>query len=187
MTKPTLRRPAAAIATSAKAPARAPVSAPSANELATLLATIELVNQPGHLLRRAQQRAVEIYQHEVGEAGLRPPQFAVVLTVFQNPGLNQTALVQLTGIDRSTIADMLSRLVRRGILKRRRTDTDGRANTLQVTDAGEAMLREAVGIVARVQERILEPLTPAERENFMRLLMKVSDLPNSLSFRRKPE
>lgn len=185
MTKSARRRPSSATAAALgkPVPARATVAA----DLATLLATIELVNQPGHLLRRAQQRAVEIYQHEVGETGLRPPQFAVVLTVFQNPGLNQTALVQLTGIDRSTIADMLSRLVRRGILKRRRTATDGRANTLQVTEAGEAMLREAVGIVARVQERILEPLSPAEREAFMRLLMKVSDLPNSLSFRRRPD
>ncbi|MGE0735405.1 MAG: MarR family winged helix-turn-helix transcriptional regulator [Alphaproteobacteria bacterium] len=158
-----------------------------AADLAKALATLELVNQPGHLLRRAQQRAVEIYAQEVGDTGLRPPQFAVVLTVFQNPGLNQTALVQLTGIDRSTIADMLSRLVRRGILKRRRTDSDGRANTLQLTEQGEAMLREAVRIVNRVQERILEPLAPAEREVFMRLLMKVSDLPNSLSFRRKSD
>ena len=168
-------------------PSRRPVAAPRAPDLAQALATLELVNQPGHLLRRAQQRAVEIYAEELGEAGLRPPQFAVVLTVFQNPGLNQTALVQLTGIDRSTIADMLSRLVRRGILKRRRTDTDGRANTLQVTEEGETLLRAAVHVVNRVQERILEPLAPTERDAFMRLLMKVSDLPNSLPFRRKPE
>ena len=78
-----------------------------------LIDTMDIRHTAGHLLRRAQQRAVDLFVQAVGENGLRPPQFAVLMTVYQNPGLNQTHLVDKTGIDRSTIADMIDRMVAR--------------------------------------------------------------------------
>src|SRR5215470_10270237 len=80
-----------------------------------------LAQSPGHLLRRAQQYAFDIYAREVGVDGLTPRQFAVLVTVDQNEGLSQTDLVRLTGIDRSTLADMISRLLKRDLLARKRT------------------------------------------------------------------
>jgi len=71
---------------------------------------IALHETPGHLLRRAQQRAVDLFVQAVGEQGLRPPQFALLLAAWQNPEANQSELVRITGIDRSTAADMITRL-----------------------------------------------------------------------------
>src|SRR5262249_62030882 len=96
---------------------------------------VDLRRTPGHLLRRAQQRAVDLFVQAVGENGLRPPQFAVLVSVYQNPGLNQTDLVGKTGIDRSTNADMMDRIVPRGYIERRRAAADERVNTLRATSA----------------------------------------------------
>src|SRR5256885_9575222 len=69
---------------------------------------------PGHLLRRCQQRAVEIFAQEIGRARLTPRQFALLLTLARRPGISQTELVAETSIDRSTLGEMIDRLVRRG-------------------------------------------------------------------------
>jgi len=120
-----------------------------------------LVDAPGHLLRRCQQRAVELFAEELGPRRVTPRQFALLITVYQRPGLTQTGLVGVTGIDRSTVGDMLDRLVRRGLIKRKRSGIDQRANTLYILPPGVEMLRGAVTLVDRVQARILEPV-PAE-------------------------
>ena len=53
--------------------------------------------------------------------GLTPRQLAVLITVSQTEGQSQTGLVERTGIDRSTMADIVRRMQRKGLLKRRRT------------------------------------------------------------------
>jgi DNA-binding MarR family transcriptional regulator len=125
---------------------------------------------PGHLLRRCQQRAVEIFMEEIGPTRLTPRQFALLLILAQRPGLTQTALVEETGIDRSTVGDMIDRLVGRGLVRRRRSGRDQRANTLAILPAGTAALTEALPAVERAQLRIMAPLPPATRQSFMAAL-----------------
>lgn len=97
----------------------------------------DLSDSPGHLLRRAQQYAFDLFSKEIGDSRLTPRQFAVLLTVQQNEGLSQTDLVKRTGIDRSTLADMISRLINRKLLSRTRTKADARANSVKITAAGK--------------------------------------------------
>lgn len=142
--------------------------------------TIDLIDvrrTPGHLLRRAQQRAVDLFVQAVGENGLRPPQFAVLLTVYRHPGLNQTHLVDRTGIDRSTIAEMIDRMVARGYIERKRDAADQRVNTLWATGAGIAALDASVDAVLAAQERILAPVPPEKRAALMEALALLAEVP----------
>ena len=66
-----------------------------------------LERSPIHLLHRAGQCAGDIFQAEMGGGDLTPRQYAVLVTVSQNEGLSQTSLVEKTGIDRSTLADIV--------------------------------------------------------------------------------
>jgi DNA-binding MarR family transcriptional regulator len=61
-----------------------------------------------------------------------------------HPGGSQTDLVGLTGIDRSTLADVVRRMQKKGLLQRRRTKEDARAYAVRLTDRGAALLPEAV-------------------------------------------
>lgn len=137
---------------------------------------LSLHSTSGHLLRRAQQRAVEIFIQAAGEDGLRPPQFALLLAAYQNPEANQSELVRLTGIDRSTAADMITRLSARGLVIRGRTKGDGRANRVTVTPAGVAALEATADAVAEVEERIMAPLPAAARSAFLEQLRRLTDL-----------
>lgn len=138
-----------------------------------------LTSSPGHLLRRAQQYAFDVYTQEVGADGLTPRQFAVLLTVDQNEGLSQTDLVRMTGIDRSTLADMISRLLKRDLLARKRTETDQRANAVRITASGRKALKAAMPAVAKAEGRILDPLPTGKRSEFLKALAVLSQAADS--------
>jgi DNA-binding MarR family transcriptional regulator len=138
----------------------------------------KLDRSPIHLLHRAGQCAGDIFLNEMPDGGLTPRQFAVLHTVSQNEGLSQTNLVEITGIDRSTLADIIRRMLKKGLLQRRRTKEDARAYAVRLTDMGWRMLRQADPIVNKVDERVLAVLSAQERDRFLHDLNRIV---NSLS------
>jgi MarR family transcriptional regulator, temperature-dependent positive regulator of motility len=126
-----------------------------------------LLRSPIHLLHRAYQSAGDVFQAEVRIAGLTPRQLAVLLAVAEDEGLNQTRVVDRTGIDRSTVADMVRRLQRKGLLQRRRTREDARAYALKLTNEGRRVLRAAEPLAKLVDARVLNALPSARRDQFI--------------------
>lgn len=133
----------------------------------------QLHKSPIHLLHRAGQCAYEIFQSEVKEGDLTPRQLAVLMTVANHEGLSQTGLVERTGIDRSTLADIVRRMQRKGLLQRRRTREDARAYAVRLTDEGRKVLESAEPLAKRVDERILEALPAKQRDQFVQELMSI--------------
>ena len=113
-----------------------------------------LDRSPIHLLHRAGQCAGDVFQGEIGDTDLTPRQYAVLATVAQNEGLSQTDLVARTGVDRSTLADIVRRMLRKGLLQRRRTKEDARAYAVRLTDEGARRLKACEPLVRRIEERI---------------------------------
>jgi MarR family transcriptional regulator, lower aerobic nicotinate degradation pathway regulator len=135
----------------------------------------DLRTSPGHLLRRAQQFAGDVYQREVGADGLTPRQFAVLYTVDAREGLSQTDLVRETGIDRSTLADMISRMLKKDLLARKRTEGDQRANAVKITAAGRKALKTALPAVTRAEASILDVIPASRRNEFIKTLTLIAD------------
>jgi hypothetical protein len=81
---------------------------------------------PMHLLHQAEQAAGKLFSAK-GKVFVTPRQLAVLVAVAESEGLNQTDVMQRTRIDRSTVADIVQRLVRKGALQRRRSWEDSRA------------------------------------------------------------
>lgn len=98
---------------------------------------------------------------------LTPRQYAVLVTVSQNEGLSQTDLVEKTGIDRSTLADIVRRMLKKSLLQRRRTKEDARAYAVKLTEEGWRVLKSAEPMARRVDDRILSVLTNTQRERFI--------------------
>jgi DNA-binding MarR family transcriptional regulator len=126
-----------------------------------------LARSPLHMLHRAGQCAGEVFHAELQEGELTPRQYAVLVTVAGNEGLSQTGLVERTGIDRSTLADIVRRMLKKGMLQRRRTKEDARAYAVKLTEEGRRVLRNADPLSKKVDERILEALPPKQREQFL--------------------
>lgn len=135
----------------------------------------DLKTSPGHLLRRAQQFSADVYQDAVGADGLTPRQFAVLYTVEAREGLSQTDLVRETGIDRSTLADMIGRMLKKDLLARKRTDGDQRANAVKITAAGRKALKAALPAVAKAEARLLDVIPASKRAEFIKTLTIIAD------------
>ena len=79
---------------------------------------------PLYLLHRAGQCAETLFELEMSPRELTPRQLTVLLAISENHGASQIELVERTGIDRSTMADLVRRLVRKGLLQRQRSNED---------------------------------------------------------------
>ena len=132
---------------------------------------------PSHLLHRAGQHAEDLFTRSIGTLGLTARQYAVLTVVDNLESPSQTALCDATGIDRSTIADIVRRLVTRGLVARRRTAQDARMYAVRLTPEGKNALETAVPIAHGVDAALLECLSPSEREAFCSLLEKVAHAP----------
>lgn len=126
-----------------------------------------------HLLHRAGQCAGDVFQAEMVAGDLTPRQFAVLVAVSQDEGLSQTSLVRKTGIDRSTLADIVRRMLRKGLLQRQRTKDDARAYSVKLTEEGWKALQQAQPTVEVVDSRVLSVLPESDRDRFIADLTKI--------------
>ena len=141
----------------------------------------ELHQKPGHLIRRAQQIAVALFMEECAALDLTPVQYAALVAVREHAGIDATRLSSLIALDRSTLGNVLERLEARKLIQRYPSREDKRVKLLRLTPAGAALITRAKGPVTRAQERILEPLKPADRERLIALLEQLVELNNDVS------
>ncbi len=127
---------------------------------------------PGHFIRRLQQVAVRLFGDCVGPE-LTPVQYAALCAIAQTPGAGQAALAALIGYDRATIGGVIDRLEQKGWVARSGSPEDRRLNLLSITPDGQAALARAAPAVLAVQDKLLEPLDPQEREAFERMCLKL--------------
>jgi DNA-binding MarR family transcriptional regulator len=126
-----------------------------------------------HLLHRAGQLAEDLFARSIGEIGITARQFVVLSVVDGLEDPSQTALCEISGIDRSTLADIVRRLVSRGLLSRRRTRQDARMYAVRITPEGKEVLQRAMPIANKVDEALVASLSPEQREQFGMFLQKV--------------
>ena len=129
-----------------------------------------LSESPSYLLKRCAQYFGDLYQNEAGSQELTKQQFTLLSALEHNDGVSQTALVEMTGIDRSTLAEMVRRMLDKGLLSRERTEEDQRANAVAISQAGRRALRAARTASERAEKALLESLPPADRPKLVRFL-----------------
>lgn len=130
----------------------------------------KLENVISHLLRRAHFAAEDVFAREFATEDITPRQKAALIAVYQQPGVNQNALAALLFMDRNTIAEMASRLARRGLIKRSPASSDRRAYQLFLTPKGVSLLERVILRDAEVERQIIEKVPVKDRAVFTRCL-----------------
>ncbi len=135
----------------------------------------DIDKSPHHLLRRAAQFASDLYLEEVGPKKLTYRQFTLLLAVDKaidkavekNKTVSQTDLVRITGIDRSTLADMIRRMTESGLLQRKRIKKDARTDSVRLSAAGRRMLSAAQPGAHSADRRLLRAISRERRRAFI--------------------
>jgi len=126
-----------------------------------------------HLLHRAEQLASDRFAKLVDGITLR--QFAVLAAVAEAPGLSQVDLVRATGIDRSTLADMMNRMEARGLVERTTSQLDGRAHAVHLTASGTAIFKASINHALAADARILDLLARTKAKSLQSILVKLAE------------
>ena len=114
---------------------------------------MELLSQ----VHRAEQAAALLFAKN-SAAKMTVRQAIVLKAVLDNSGGSQTDLVRATGVDRSTLADIVRRLQRRGWLQRRRTKEDARAYAVQLTPEGHKALQSARQAATKTEKALAQQM-----------------------------
>ena len=120
--------------------------------------TYNLKTSPSHLLHRAQQIAANESASALAAAGITLRQFSVLAALSGNDGVSQSDLVNATGIDRSTLADMVARMEKAGLIKRVASKTDKRAKVVSLMAKGKKAYEKALPAVEKADAAIFEAL-----------------------------
>lgn len=140
----------------------------------------EVYDEPGHLIRRAQQIAVSMFHSAMGH-GVTPVQYCVLRVLQNHPGIDQVTLARFCALDTSTAADLAVRLEERGLVRRMMPMKSKRFRWLHLTPEGNALVKKLVPSSRLLARRLLRALNTDEQEVFMDLLRKFVHLNNEES------
>lgn len=150
------------MATRKSSPPQAPVDSPERRRLPLLL-------------RRAWYGLNQAFRRRLSHLGITPDQFTVMRTLLEHEAITQRQLTTLISSDPNTVASLLERMERAGLVERQTHEKDGRANRLRLKPVGKAKYEEAREIAVVLQIQILSVLPEDSRDEFLLCLDKISD------------
>jgi MarR family transcriptional regulator, lower aerobic nicotinate degradation pathway regulator len=140
-----------------------------------------LQQRPGFLIRRLHQIHVALFMEECASQKITPVQYSILSALDHMSGAEQIALSDAVGLDPTNVADVLARLERQKLIKRKTSTRDKRMKAVSLTEAGRRLLRRVDTSAARAHERTLAALSPVARRRFMRDLARLVAFNNDLS------
>jgi DNA-binding MarR family transcriptional regulator len=137
--------------------------------------TKTLMSRPGFLIRRLYQIHVSIFVEECAAEAITPVQHSVLATLDQSGAIDQATLSRAVALDRTSVADIVTRLERRQLLKRHISPNDRRMVLSELTNQGRALLTRLETASARAHERTISALPERERALFLQTLGRLID------------
>lgn len=131
-----------------------------------------LANSPSHMLHRAEQLAAERFTQLVGDS-ITLRQFAVLAAIAEAPGASQSDLMRSTGVDRSTLADMLTRMEKRDWVTRTPSTSDARALSVRLAPGGVTVLAATAKHARAADTAIMDLLPKTKGRTFLGTLTKL--------------
>ncbi|ANI81501.1 MULTISPECIES: MarR family winged helix-turn-helix transcriptional regulator [Kosakonia] len=134
---------------------------------------MKLRNEAFHLLRQLFQQHTSQWQQALPE--LTKPQYAVMRSIAENPGIEQVALTEVAVSTKATLAEMLSRMESRGLVRRENDPADKRRRFIYLTPEGERLLASSIPVGNGVDQAFLGRLSAEEQTAFSALIRKMMD------------
>ena len=132
-----------------------------------------LMAKPSWLISEVSRLAHPLITDELAATGSRGYHYRLLAALQEFGPASQASLGRRTGMDRSDVAAAVNELAVRGLTQRAPDPADRRRNVISITPAGTAHLRRLDELLAGVQDELLAPLSPAERQQLIRLLNRI--------------
>lgn len=129
----------------------------------------------GFLARVVSAQANQLFEDLTRQKTITARQYGALLTLHQHGPLTLTDLAVHISVDRSTLTDMVQRMVRDGLIRKSYNDNDRRSSIVVLTADGAAAVARLTPGAAKVQDVLMAPLAPAERRQMLRWMKLIID------------
>ncbi|AEH07963.1 MULTISPECIES: MarR family winged helix-turn-helix transcriptional regulator [Protofrankia] len=128
------------------------------------------VSRLGHSIKRAEQALIREKTRALRDVGLSVPQYTVLLTLADSPGLSGAQLARRCMVTPQSMASLLLTLEAKGLVVREQSDVHAKVFQCRLTPSGRTLLHRADTVALAVEQRLTAVFTPAESEEFRSLL-----------------
>ena len=111
-----------------------------------LYESIRLENQLCFPLYACAKEIVRQYRTPLEPLGLTYTQYLVMMVLWENSRITEKELGERLHLDSGTLAPLLKRLEKQGLVKRERPDQNERLLQITLTDTGAAMREDALSV-----------------------------------------
>jgi DNA-binding MarR family transcriptional regulator len=126
------------------------------------------------LLRRAYYRAKSNSSRLLKDLGITPMQAATIMTLQQRGPLSQAELGRAIGMEPANVHGLVARLKKQALIGVEPHPSDQRQLCVALAAEGERRAELLARLSAQSADQTLEPLSPAEREQLMDLLLRIA-------------
>lgn len=138
-------------------------------------------DHPAHLLRRANQIFLSVFEAEMGETGLSPNSLIILAVLHEHPGVDLATLSYAAAIDKSSCGRTVAAMEKSKLLKVAKNSADGRQKSVFLTAAGRDLYLSCEDAVQRIEDLFFSGFDEDERGLFMETLRKFVTRNNDIS------
>ena len=134
-----------------------------------------LSNLVGHNLRRGYFVATQIFTKAFADHQISPVQFAILEAIALNVDITQKEIAEIADSSPQAIVPLIKKMEQSGLIERVRSENDRRFHHLSLTAEGEKKHRLIKEKLPELDHQLVGPLSAAERETLLKLLLKIVD------------
>ncbi|MGP0088921.1 MAG: MarR family winged helix-turn-helix transcriptional regulator [Xanthobacteraceae bacterium] len=132
---------------------------------------LELENYLPYLINRVGAAlVVRFAQDTLAKQGLSIAMWRVLAALSTNGEQRQIDLAEMTSIDTSTLSRLVARLVRMGLVTRKRSKTNNREVVVQLTARGRALVERLIPIAENLEKTAIAEISPKDLSTLKRCL-----------------
>ena len=115
------------------------------------------------------------------QIGLTTAQSIVIFCLYDHEKMTQTDICNMLEMDKSTVAKMLPRLEKEGLITKERHESDARAFYVRLTEKAVALVPKAKAIQSEWLEQVTANFTAKERDSFYELIERAAIAANDIA------
>lgn len=126
----------------------------------------------GFLVTRLQQRMHRDFLAILAPLRIEPRHFGVLTTLHSTGPVSQSELARIVGVSGASMVEMIDDLEARGLVTRRRHESDRRVYVIETTPEADDVRERARVLAATTSQTYLEPLSATQARRLLVLLQR---------------
>lgn len=130
----------------------------------------DLTSHLGYWLRRVSNSVSGAFARKVEARGVIVAEWVMLRELYSDPSLGPSQFADMLGMTRGGVSKLVDRLADKGLLTRRPSVDDKRAQLLSLTEAGRALVPELAALADQNDAEFFDHLSPEDRASMERIL-----------------